>query len=233
MVTEINTLKPSLAGPEQLTEGDTGVEFSFQVDGLSDDEMTITFSAEPGEVSIEPASVTLAPGEREGAVLVSVEDDSLLQGDRPFVLTATNTKTGGTGTFEGVIRDNDIAGFAMVLPEMIEAEKNLNVTISAVNADGSLVAAYQGAADLFLKDPNSGEEKKLVGDLDFINGTTVASLQLSFTDRGSVLVIRSLDADVETASHRLSIFANLAFAANDIVYDSGRDKLYAVSGYTP
>ncbi len=230
VVTEINTLKPSLAGPGTLTEGDTGVEFAFQVDGQSDEEMTITFSAEPGEVSIEPASVTLAPGEKEGVVLVSVEDDSLLQGDRPFVLTATNTKTGGTGTFEGVIRDNDIAGFAMDLPEMIEAEKNLNVTISAVNADGSLVTAHQGTAALFLKDPESGEEKKLVGDLDFINGKTVASLELSFTDRGSVLVVRSLDADVETASVPLSIFANLGFAANDIVYDAKRHKLYTVSG---
>ncbi len=231
-ITEVNTLMPVLSGPQELTEGDSEVEFTFRLDGISDEELTLVFSADPSEVSIDPESVIVAPGEREGLVQVSVEDDSILQGDRPFTLTVTTTKTGETSTLGGTILDNNIAGFAFSIPEMIEADKNLNLTVLAVNIDGSVVPAFAGSASVFLKNRDSEEEALLVEDLVFAGGEATTNLTLPFSSRGEVLVVRSHENEVETTSVPLSIFANLAFAANDIVYDPERDRLYTVSGGT-
>lgn len=228
LVLEQNTLTPVIAGPSDLVEGTDGAAFSFTLDGISDEAITVSLAATPDDVSIDPQTITLEPGERTGDFVVNAADDTEVQGNRPFAITAT-TGAGESSTFEGTIVDNDIAGFAFDLPEMIEAEVGHPLVIRAVNQNGNTVEAFEGEADLFLRDRETGEESTLAAALQFEEGTGTTNVNFAYSSRGKVLLVRSSNG-IEALSAPLSVFAKLTFAANDVVYDSERETLYTVSG---
>lgn len=225
-VTEVNSLIPVLSGPVELKEGATEIRFEVALSGISVDPVSIELEATPAGITINPQTILLEPGQSKAYFTVSVDDDEVAQGNRDFTITATTRF--GVGTFEGTILDNDFSQFVFDVPTKIQANSQYPLQIRATNLDGSTVAAYEGIATVDLDDPQTDSSERL-GEVTFVDGKATFPLNLPYSARGRVLVVRS-ENGIEARSQPLFVFANLAFGANDLVYDSTRERLYTVSG---
>ncbi len=226
-IIEANSLTPNLSGPGEIVEGAPDASFALKLDGVSDQAITVQLTAIPASVSITPATVTFQPGQATSSFKVSVADDALSQGARPFTITA-KTSLQKYAAFSGRILDNDIAGFIVEGSDIIQADNPYPLVIRAVGSDGSSVNGFSGRASLHLKSQASTEQP-VAENVTFEHGRASLSVTLPYSARGSRLVVRS-STGIASTSPPLRLFRKLTFAANDLVYDPQRQLLYAISG---
>ncbi|HWB04160.1 MAG TPA: hypothetical protein VG796_14125 [Verrucomicrobiales bacterium] len=220
----------TLTGSDKLTEGGMGY-FRVFIPGKLTLPLQVTLVSLDSATAALPASVTIPAGTTEVFFSISVPDNVLRDGKRLARFRAT--AAGFTESALSIpVFDNDIAGYRVSLPYdvLIAGREVWGVTVSALDADGLVLADYRGTFGLHVVRPDGSifpvVPSASIGSLGNWNGRFTLPAGEVAGVRGPVKIRAVDDADYQGDSVEKDVAVSLGFAAQDLVFDKTRGRIY-------
>lgn len=231
-VVDINTLHPLInLSSGSLSEGSEDASFVVYFNAAFDESVEVSLEVDDPSVTLSQDTITILPEPGTGQFSLSIEEDDEQQGSRVFNITATAHFAAGDyiSTEPYTILDNDVAAFVCELPDMLQRDASFTLDITAVDADGSLLQAYEETVSIILEESISGDTVLLTDTLNFSGGAFVGSIEVPAGAVGDKLILEEPDG-TQYELGQVILYGEVQFSANSLTYDSDRELFYAVSG---
>jgi uncharacterized repeat protein (TIGR01451 family) len=228
LIVENESTNLALTLPSQVNEGGLLTNASVQLAGQLLTNLTVTLTTDTPSLLQVPMNVVIPAGQTSAVFNVTISNNLVPETNTVVRVTAS---AGGflSGTRNVTVIDNDVSSFSFsTLPAAQIAGQQFQVTVSALNQSGNVVAGYTNMvnqrADGFLGDvlvvPSS------VGP--FTNGVWSGFITVPSPDRGLFLTVYdSLGHSGSSVPFDVVAARVLSLPVADLAYDTLRNNLLA------
>jgi Domain of unknown function DUF11 len=233
----------TITGPAKINEGGTGGG-RVAIPGKLPTALVVTLDSSHPATATTPSAVTIQAGTTESFFTITAPENALREGTLSVTLRADAQGFAG-GAFSVPVFDNDVAAYRVSLPfdVLIAGREAWGSSVKAVDINGVLLSSYSGNVALHAvredgtNFPLVPATVNLSGGSGWNGGFTLPAAAVAGT-RAPIKIRAMDDAGYKGHSAEIDVAISLGFAAQDVVYDRTRGRIYgsvaaAASGPSP
>lgn len=212
--------------PATIIEGTTATG-TVALGGLLSEPLVVPLVLGNGAGVTVPSSVTIPARSNSVSFTIGTDDNQARDGTRTSPLQAT--AAGFTAVTRNiVVKDNDVASYSLpVFTDIMNLGIPVSMTIRPVDIEGTVITGLSGTVNLELVSADGSTQPTSPASVNFTNSFWSGPVTMPAID-GTGLRLRVSDAGGRSgASTPFDAMRTLTMKASDLVWDSGRNRIYA------
>ncbi|MEO5714509.1 MAG: M36 family metallopeptidase [Luteolibacter sp.] len=171
-----------------LREGDSGKSGAVTISGTLASDLTISLGCDDLSELTVPATVTIAAGQTQAAIPLTVIDDGETDGAQPVTMTATAAGFPASSV-SGSVADNDAHHFELTpVPPTVLRNSPLGLSVTAMDVNDVIITNYTGAVTFGALDESTTDVPLTSSPPDvFQNGVLATNVTFSAYANGVTL----------------------------------------------